>query len=191
MFIGILDSKAERRKESWFGRSSTRSPLFSRKQLLGGKTQRLCGFRVFTSHALTEKVKTQRNSSYQSKILHVLPFTLHLDFQLDIDVGSSTVARGVVSLVLGYLTNLVIEMAFLIQVKHHHPEEIISQRILSVHNWSKEQTSFHQISIQYKLFLLIIKLLCTFHLGSCFRSFSRSSNESKGVAEKGLHLNFY
>ncbi|KAL0358658.1 UNVERIFIED_CONTAM: protein ENHANCED DISEASE RESISTANCE 2 [Sesamum angustifolium] len=35
--------------------------------------------------------------------------------ELDIDVGSSTVARGVVSLVLGYLNNLVIEMAFLIQ----------------------------------------------------------------------------
>ncbi|KAK3005321.1 hypothetical protein RJ639_017006, partial [Escallonia herrerae] len=34
---------------------------------------------------------------------------------LGIDVGSSTVARGVVSLVLGYLNNLVIEMAFLIQ----------------------------------------------------------------------------
>lgn len=40
-----------------------------------------------------------------------------LNFQLGIDVGSSTVARGVVSLVLGYLNNLVIEMAFLIQVK--------------------------------------------------------------------------
>lgn len=36
--------------------------------------------------------------------------------QLGIDIGSSTVARGVVSLVLGYLNNLVIEMAFLIQV---------------------------------------------------------------------------
>ncbi|CAL9075498.1 unnamed protein product [Musa acuminata var. zebrina] len=35
--------------------------------------------------------------------------------ELGVDVGSSTVARGVVSLVLGYLTNLVIEMAFLIQ----------------------------------------------------------------------------
>ncbi|KAL1542435.1 protein ENHANCED DISEASE RESISTANCE 2-like [Salvia divinorum] len=35
--------------------------------------------------------------------------------ELDIDVGSSTVARGVVNLVLGYLNNLVIEMAFLIQ----------------------------------------------------------------------------
>lgn len=36
--------------------------------------------------------------------------------QLGVDIGSSTVARGVVSLVLGYLNNLVIEMAFLIQV---------------------------------------------------------------------------
>ncbi|KAL8090418.1 protein ENHANCED DISEASE RESISTANCE 2-like [Apium graveolens] len=35
--------------------------------------------------------------------------------ELDVDVGSSTVARGVISLVLGYLNNLVIEMAFLIQ----------------------------------------------------------------------------
>ncbi|KAK7279645.1 hypothetical protein RJT34_24701 [Clitoria ternatea] len=35
--------------------------------------------------------------------------------ELDIDVGSSTVAKGVVSLVLGYLNNLVVEMAFLIQ----------------------------------------------------------------------------
>ncbi|KAK4760588.1 hypothetical protein SAY87_005481 [Trapa incisa] len=35
--------------------------------------------------------------------------------ELGIDIGSSTIARGVVSLVLGYLNNLVIEMAFLVQ----------------------------------------------------------------------------
>ncbi|XP_050385773.1 protein ENHANCED DISEASE RESISTANCE 2-like [Argentina anserina] len=35
--------------------------------------------------------------------------------ELMIDVGSSTVARGIVNLVLGYLNNLVFEMAFLIQ----------------------------------------------------------------------------
>ncbi|KAJ6895228.1 protein ENHANCED DISEASE RESISTANCE 2 isoform X1 [Populus alba x Populus x berolinensis] len=35
--------------------------------------------------------------------------------ELGVDIGSSTVARGVVSLVLGYLSNLIIEMAFLIQ----------------------------------------------------------------------------
>lgn len=35
--------------------------------------------------------------------------------EIQVDVGSSTVATGVASLVLGYLNNLVIEMAFLIQ----------------------------------------------------------------------------
>ncbi|KAK1586657.1 hypothetical protein Q3G72_004692 [Acer saccharum] len=35
--------------------------------------------------------------------------------QLGVDIGSSTVARCVVNLVLGYLNNLVIEMAFLVQ----------------------------------------------------------------------------
>ncbi|KAK4430914.1 protein ENHANCED DISEASE RESISTANCE 2-like [Sesamum alatum] len=42
--------------------------------------------------------------------------------ELGVDIGSSTVARGVVSLVLGYLNNLVIEMAFLIQ--GNTPEEL-------------------------------------------------------------------
>ncbi|KAK6933382.1 Protein ENHANCED DISEASE RESISTANCE 2, C-terminal [Dillenia turbinata] len=37
--------------------------------------------------------------------------------ELDIDVGSSSVARGVSGLVLGYLSSLVIEMAFLIQAE--------------------------------------------------------------------------
>ncbi|KAL4611091.1 hypothetical protein ACB092_08G099500 [Castanea dentata] len=42
--------------------------------------------------------------------------------ELDVDVGSSTVARGVLSLVLGYLNNLVIEMAFLIEA--NTPEDL-------------------------------------------------------------------
>lgn len=49
----------------------------------------------------------------------LMPF-VKLKFQLGIDVGSSSVARGVVNLVLGYLTNLVIEMAFVIQVRQLH-----------------------------------------------------------------------
>jgi hypothetical protein len=47
---------------------------------------------------------------FSSEYLEMQPF------QLGVDIGSSTVARGVVSLVLGYLNNLVIEMAFLVQV---------------------------------------------------------------------------
>lgn len=42
--------------------------------------------------------------------------------ELGVDIGSSSVARGVVGLVLGYLNNLVIEMAFLIQ--GNTPEEL-------------------------------------------------------------------
>ncbi|TKY68547.1 ENHANCED DISEASE RESISTANCE 2 [Spatholobus suberectus] len=40
---------------------------------------------------------------------------IHTHSQLRVNIGTSTVARGVVSLVLGYLNHLVIEMAFLIQ----------------------------------------------------------------------------
>ncbi|RWW68689.1 hypothetical protein BHE74_00023781 [Ensete ventricosum] len=40
---------------------------------------------------------------------------LNVNIQLAIDVGSSSIAKGVVSLVVGYLNSLVIEMAFLIQ----------------------------------------------------------------------------
>ncbi|KAL8153063.1 hypothetical protein V2J09_010823 [Rumex salicifolius] len=47
--------------------------------------------------------------------------------ELGVDIGSSTVARGVVSLVLGYLNNLVIEMAFLIQANTNEelPEQLM------------------------------------------------------------------
>lgn len=47
--------------------------------------------------------------------------------ELGIDIGSSTVARGVVSLVLGYLNNLVIELAFLIQsnTEEELPEQLL------------------------------------------------------------------
>ncbi|KAK9676707.1 hypothetical protein RND81_11G094400 [Saponaria officinalis] len=47
--------------------------------------------------------------------------------ELDVDVGSSTVARGVVNLVLGYLSNLVIEMAFLLEANTEDelPEQLL------------------------------------------------------------------
>ncbi|KAG6432816.1 hypothetical protein SASPL_104403 [Salvia splendens] len=48
--------------------------------------------------------------------------SLKTNDSLGVDIGSSTVARGVVSLVLGYLNNLVIEMAFLVQA--NTPEEL-------------------------------------------------------------------
>jgi hypothetical protein len=36
--------------------------------------------------------------------------------QVDIDIGSSTVANGVLGLVFGVVTSLVVDMAFLVQV---------------------------------------------------------------------------
>jgi Protein ENHANCED DISEASE RESISTANCE 2, C-terminal len=36
--------------------------------------------------------------------------------QIDVDIGSSTVANGVLRIVLGAITTLVVDMAFLVQV---------------------------------------------------------------------------
>lgn len=36
--------------------------------------------------------------------------------QIDVDIGSSTVANGVLGLVTGVITTLVVDMAFLVQV---------------------------------------------------------------------------
>ncbi|GAY69601.1 hypothetical protein CUMW_289280 [Citrus unshiu] len=36
--------------------------------------------------------------------------------QIDVDIGSSTVANGVLGLVVGVITTLVVDMAFLVQV---------------------------------------------------------------------------
>lgn len=59
--------------------------------------------------------------------------------ELDIDAGSSTVAKGVVNLVLGYLNNLVIELAFLIQANTEDelPEALIGACRLNHLNISK------------------------------------------------------
>ncbi|KAE8686307.1 Ribophorin I isoform 1 [Hibiscus syriacus] len=47
--------------------------------------------------------------------------------EAEIDIGSSTVARGIANLVLGYLNNLVVEMAFIIQgnTQEELPESLL------------------------------------------------------------------
>lgn len=52
-------------------------------------------------------------------------------FQVEIDVASSIVARGLTNLVVGYMMNLVVEMAFLIQVKEKKKNLTISFEMLS------------------------------------------------------------
>jgi hypothetical protein len=94
---GILDREAECGQESLFGWSSTRNQLFPWKQLFGGNIIYACMPYIQLRYSGSQHFEMQ-------------------PFQLGVDIGSSTVARGVVSLVLGYLNNLVIEMAFLVQV---------------------------------------------------------------------------
>jgi Protein ENHANCED DISEASE RESISTANCE 2, C-terminal len=36
--------------------------------------------------------------------------------QIDVDIGSSSVARSIISLVLGYITGIVVDLAILIEV---------------------------------------------------------------------------
>jgi hypothetical protein len=42
--------------------------------------------------------------------------TWFIQLQVDVDIGSSTVANGVLGLVIGVITTLVVDMAFLVQV---------------------------------------------------------------------------
>jgi len=51
----------------------------------------------------------------------LLSSTIELWFQIDVDIGSSSVARSVVGLVLGYVTSVVVDLAILIEVLllHH------------------------------------------------------------------------
>lgn len=49
-------------------------------------------------------------------MLIALRFIVLIFLQIDVDIGSSTVANGVLGLVIGVITTLVVDMAFLIQV---------------------------------------------------------------------------
>ena len=43
-----------------------------------------------------------------------MQFTCFLQFE--VNIGSSMVANGIMGMVVGYITNLVVDMAFLVQV---------------------------------------------------------------------------
>ncbi|OAE20171.1 hypothetical protein AXG93_194s1020 [Marchantia polymorpha subsp. ruderalis] len=47
--------------------------------------------------------------------------------EIDVDIGSSSVARGVIGLVLGYVTSLVVDLAILIEAKEESelPEYVL------------------------------------------------------------------
>lgn len=55
-------------------------------------------------------------------------YIIHL-LQIDVDIGSSTVANGVLGLVVGVITTLVVDMAFLVQVRFFFTYDIFSTSI--------------------------------------------------------------
>ncbi|OMO70969.1 hypothetical protein COLO4_28423 [Corchorus olitorius] len=63
------------------------------------------------------------DDAYRNSRFKLIPYIS----KVEIDVGSSTVARGVANLVLGYLNNLVVEMAFVIQgnTQEELPESLL------------------------------------------------------------------
>ncbi|GFP79339.1 protein enhanced disease resistance 2-like [Phtheirospermum japonicum] len=54
----------------------------------------------------------------------------HNYLEIDVDIGSSTVAKGVLGLVIGVITTLVVDMAFLVQ--GNTPEELPERLIGAV-----------------------------------------------------------
>jgi hypothetical protein len=63
--------------------------------------------------------------------------------EVDVDIGSSTVANGVLGLVFGVITSLVVDMAFLVQVYSYSFTFVIikvSLKFVSSLNFSKSRT---------------------------------------------------
>jgi hypothetical protein len=84
----------------------------------GDDRYRNAGFKLIPHIAKGSWIVKQSVGKTACLIGEALDITYHVDkhyIELDVDIGSSSVAKGVVNLVLGYLSTLVIELAFLIQ----------------------------------------------------------------------------
>uniref|UniRef100_A0A803N8L4 Uncharacterized protein n=1 Tax=Chenopodium quinoa TaxID=63459 RepID=A0A803N8L4_CHEQI len=94
-------------------------------QVPGSKTYNLALYYMINNLEDAPLLKSfvDRDDAYRNSKFKLIPYIS----KLGIDIGSSSVARGVVSLVLGYLNNLVIEMAFLIQADTDEelPEQLL------------------------------------------------------------------
>jgi hypothetical protein len=55
--------------------------------------------------------------------------------QIDVDIGSSTVANGVLGLVCGVITTLVVDMAFLVQVSLIYSESHVCSEKKIIKHW--------------------------------------------------------
>lgn len=73
------------------------------------------------------KQSVGKSACLVGEALDITYFSCDNYLELDVDIGSSSVAKGVVNLVLGYVTKLVLEMAFLIQA---NTEEELPEKLL-------------------------------------------------------------
>ncbi|KAK0593196.1 hypothetical protein LWI29_032711 [Acer saccharum] len=102
------------------------------------------------------KQSVGRKAYLIGQILEVHYFRGKNYLELAVDVGSSTLARGVASLVLGYLTNLVIEMAFVVQGNKEEelPESLLGTCRLNNLNVSKSGSWIVKQSVGRKAYLI-------------------------------------
>ncbi|MED6120802.1 hypothetical protein PIB30_024369 [Stylosanthes scabra] len=106
--------------------------------------------------------------------------------ELDINVGSSTVASGVVNLVLGYLNNLVIEMAFLIQ---GNTQEELPEGVEVEGEKKKGFKECNPIPVIKQSFLLSgFEFLNNLHTDT--RSIQLTVKKGKSITEKMIEPNF-
>ncbi|XP_073393165.1 protein ENHANCED DISEASE RESISTANCE 2-like isoform X2 [Physcomitrium patens] len=96
----------------------------------GDNRYRACRFKLCPYVAKGPWIVKQsvgKSACLVGEALDITYFSSDNYLELDIDIGSSSVARGVVNLVTGYVTKLVIEMAFLIQA---NTEEELPEKLL-------------------------------------------------------------
>ncbi|KAG6493828.1 hypothetical protein ZIOFF_048831 [Zingiber officinale] len=87
--------------------------------------------RLFTSWGkdrygvLPRSAKVRYERSVLVDALHLDP--LMSDYRIDVEIGSSSVARSIISLVIGYITSIVVDLAILIEAKEENelPEYIL------------------------------------------------------------------
>lgn len=67
---------------------------------------------------------------------------MNVFLQIDVDIGSSTVANGVLGLVCGVITTLVVDMAFLVQVLVY---EFFKSPFGSLQLWLSSKSDYLQL----------------------------------------------
>lgn len=101
-----MDCSPKCRKHSMLIGKSSWLQLYSRPQV----------FRSTNSITLKLSLLLLAKNKNNTAVFVIFMSDRSLFVQVDVDIGSSTVANGVLGLVIGVITTLVVDMAFLIQV---------------------------------------------------------------------------